>query len=86
MADCIDFAYDRYLNVFSETLKNFDNETLFVSGFTKNWIEKVPYDKVSANKAPELYQSFQTTYPDEFTELEDKVRRSYLQVRKFLGL
>ena len=84
--DCVDFTYNRYLSVFQETLKNVDNETLFISGFTKNWIEKIPYDKIAANKAPELYESFQTTYPDQFADLESKVRRSYLQVRKFLGL
>lgn len=84
--DCVDFTYNRYLSNFQETLKNIDNETLFVSGFTKNWIEKVPYDKIAANKAPELYESFLVTYPDQYAELESKVRRSYLQVRKFLGL
>jgi hypothetical protein len=84
--DCVDFTYNRYLSNFQETLKNIDNESLFVSGFTKNWIEKVPYDKIEANKAPELYESFQTTYPEQFADLESKVRRSYLQVRKFLGL
>jgi hypothetical protein len=84
--DCIDFTYVRYEKIFQETLKNVADETLFVSGFTKNWIEKVPYDKVSANKAPELYESFKLTYTEQFDEIERKVSKSYKEVRKFLGL
>jgi hypothetical protein len=81
--ECIDFNYSRYKDVFKEVLKPeiLDNEDLFVSGFTKTWIEKVPYDKTNTSN---LYESFQLANPTTFENLKNKVSESYKQVKVFL--
>jgi len=81
----IEFSARKYEEVFREQINNVTSENIFVTGFTKTWIEKFPYDKVSNGTTANLYETFKTTNPGEYTELERKVRESYKIVRARLN-
>jgi hypothetical protein len=79
--NAIEFSANKYEIIFNEEIKNVNAENIFVTGFTKTWIEKFPYDKVNSNQTANLYETFKTTNPGEFSDLERKVRESYKIVR-----
>lgn len=82
LENAIEFAYKKYSITFDFDLKNVANENVFVSGFTKTWIEKFPYDKTA--RTSNLYESFKSTNPADLTALEEKVRSSYKQIKSYL--
>jgi len=77
--NAIEFTTSKYELVFNEQVKNVEAENIFVTGFTKTWIEKFPYDKTSSTS--NLYETFKSTNPGEYSDLESKVRESYKIVR-----
>jgi len=77
--NCIEFTHSKYKNVFKDSANNVSAENIFVSGFTRTWIEKFPYDKTSTTT--NLYDTFKTANPSEYNELERKVRESYNLVK-----
>jgi hypothetical protein len=79
--ECINFNLLRYEKVFAEVIKTTEDETAFVSGFTKTWIQYVPYDKTQG--IPNLYENFIETNKVEFDKLTEKVRKSYKIVRSY---
>ena len=80
--NAIDFNYSKYLRVFIDDLLNVENENVFVTGFTKTWIEKFPQDNTAGTS--DIYQNFVKSYPDELTKLQEKVRASYKLVNGYL--
>lgn len=83
LENAIDFNYSKYLKIFINDLLNLENENLFVSGFTRTWIEKFPQDKTVGTS--DIYQNFVTSYPDELKKLQEKVRASYKLVYGYLS-
>lgn len=81
--NAIEFAYKKYSTTFDFDLKNVANENVFVTGFTKTWIEKFPYDKTE--RTANLYESFKSTNPADVTSLEERVRSSYKQIKSYLN-
>jgi len=81
--NAIEFVYKKYSTTFATDLNNVNNENVFVSGFTKNWIEKFPYDKTA--RTQNLYESFKSTNPSELNDLEERVRNSYKQIKSYLN-
>jgi hypothetical protein len=79
--NCINFNLLRYEKTFQTVLPNISDENLFVSGFTKTWIEYVPYSKVEGTN--NLYENFVQTNKTEFDKLTEKVRKSYKLVRSY---
>jgi hypothetical protein len=77
--NAIEFTASKYKIIFDQEIQNVSAENIFVTGFTKTWIEKFPYDKSSSTA--NLYETFKTTNPGDFSELENKVRESYKIVR-----
>ena len=77
--NAIEFTTSKYKIIFDQEIQNVSAENIFVTGFTKTWIEKFPYDK--SNSTANLYETFKTTNPGDFSELENKVRESYKIVR-----
>jgi hypothetical protein len=79
--ECINFNLLRYEDIFAEVIKTTEDENAFVSGFTKTWIQYVPYDKTQG--IPNLYENFVQTNKAEFDKLTEKVRKSYKIVRSY---
>jgi hypothetical protein len=79
--NCINFNLLRYEKTFQTVLPNINDEELFVSGFTKTWIQYVPYSKVEGTN--NLYENFVQTNKTEFDKLTEKVRKSYKLVRSY---
>jgi hypothetical protein len=77
--NAIDFNYSRYKDIFVANLNNVENENVFVTGFTKTWIEKFPQDNTVGTS--DIYQNFVTSYPNELTKLQETVRASYKLVK-----
>lgn len=79
----IEFAYAKYPAVFESDLVNVENENLFVTGFTRTWIERFPQD--NRTNTENIYDNFVQSYPDELQKLQDKVRKSYNLVKDLLS-
>ena len=75
----IRFTWAKYKTVFDSVVQNIENEDLFVSGFTRTWIEKFPTDKTDTTN--NLYESFKTDNPQQFQTLENKVRDGYRKIK-----
>ena len=75
----IRFTWAKYKTVFETVVQNVENEDLFVSGFTRTWIEKFPTDKTATTN--NLYESFKTDNPQQFQTLENKVREGYRKIK-----
>jgi hypothetical protein len=80
---CVDFNYNKYKDVFKKEVDNVTNKELFISGFTKTWIEKVPYDKT--NSTANLYNTFVTTNPGDFEILKEKVEKAWSSVTTYIS-
>jgi len=83
LENAIDFNYNKYKDVFAANITNIDNENVFVTGFTKTWIEKFPQDSTTGTS--NIYDNFVSSYPDELNKLQEKVRSSYKLVNGFLS-
>jgi hypothetical protein len=79
----IEFNYAKYPSIFGADLDNVDNENVFVTGFTKTWIERYPQD--NRVNTENIYNNFVQSYPDELLKLQDKVRKSYNLVKGLLS-
>jgi hypothetical protein len=73
----------RYKDTFQTSLDNVTNEDVFISGFTKTYIEKYPYDNTSGTA--NIYENFVNTNQTEFDLLTQKVRKSYKIVKGYLS-
>ena len=82
LENCIDFTYVKYKDVFNANLTDLENENVFVSGFTKTWIERFPQSNV--NGTSNIYDNFVSSYPNELSKLQEKVRSSYKLVKGYL--
>ena len=80
---CVDFNFNKYKDVFKEEVNNVTNKDLFISGFTKTWIEKVPIDKTQTTT--DLYNTFIITNPTEFEILKEKVEKAWSSVTTFIS-
>jgi hypothetical protein len=83
LENAIQFNYDKYKDTFYGNLVNVEEEDIFVSGFTKTWIEKFPQDNTIGTS--NIYQNFVTSFPEDLTKLQNKVRQSYNLVKDLLS-
>ena len=83
ISNCINFNLLRYKDTFQTSLDNVTNEDVFISGFTKTYIEKYPYDNTSGTA--NIYENFVNTNQTEFDLLTQKVRKSYKIVKGYLS-
>jgi len=83
ITNCVDFNILRYEETFKTALDNIGNEDIFVSGFTKSWIERYPYDNTRGTT--NLYDQFVATNQNEFDLLNGKVRKAYKIVKGYLS-
>jgi len=83
VTNCVNFCYDKYKDYFTVGITDFEDENVFVSGFTKTWIERFPQDRLS--ETPNIYDNYRTGNTTQFNYLKTKVTDCY-NIMKSMGI
>jgi hypothetical protein len=83
LENCVEFVFNKYGPSFTSTVQN-GNEEQFVTGFTKNFVEKFPTSIVTT--APGIFEQFKTNNPSDYQILQDLVRASWKSVTTYKTL
>ena len=83
LENCVEFVYNKYGPSFTSTVQN-ANQEQFVTGFTKNFVEKFP--KSIVTNAPNIFEQFKTNNPNDYTILQDLVNASWKSVTAYKTL
>ena len=82
---CVEFNYNKYFEKFKWVVdnNNVSNKDLFVSGFTRTWIEQVPVDKTK--NTTNLFNEFLITNKYDYDLLTEKVEKAWSSVATFIS-
>lgn len=82
---CVEFNYNKYFEKFKWVVdnNNVSNKDLFVSGFTRTWIEQVPVDKTK--NTTNLFNEFLITNKYDYDLLTEKVEKAWSSVTTFIS-
>jgi hypothetical protein len=83
LENCVEFAFNKYGPSFTSTAQN-ANQEQFVTGFTKNFVEKFP--KSIVTNAPNIFEQFKTNNPNDYVILQDLVNASWKSVTAYKTL